>query len=79
MTKRRQKKKKGNKGLSIYIRCRFCGREFEGNSDDVLREWSQHIGPCEKAHKGSPKEGDVKRKVQKREKKSWQRTRRGRR
>jgi len=46
--KTRRRGRTGVAGSSIYVRCRFCGREFYGNSDDVLKEWQEHEDSCEK-------------------------------
>ena len=40
----------GPAGMSIFLRC-LGGREFEGNSDKVLRKCSEHLVLCEKGHK----------------------------
>lgn len=48
-THRRRKRRGGVAGISIYVRCQFCGKEFKGDSN-ALREWSEHLIPCKEEY-----------------------------
>jgi hypothetical protein len=48
MRKRKYTKKKLRKNSLVYIRCRVCGRTFEGKSDTVLEIYSEHFAKCKR-------------------------------